>query len=638
MTEETPNPRLSLSQWLLVSLGTCLACYLGYWYLRVGGGTITLMWPAAGVSVAFFVRYGWRAAPAVAAGHLAVWTFIVPGKATWPILMVPLIYPLEAWVISRIGYGSRRTNSGSGPALWPVFWAHLGAPIIACVPCALLMTLTFTLTGRFPKGAVGLSLFLIVMAHLHGIVAVSSLTLHLLQKDFNYAELKRSWRGVLAGGFALAVMSFAFTGGFNGLLSQRSALFLPFPLLIMAGVRLSPAPASLFAALWCILSTAFTVSGFGPFEVASGASGPVMSPAELGLYNLVMASVAYMISVGSHHLRRQFDLNEIALTAADIGLWEWERDSGFSWVRGQRVSNYIREATMGYQGTGVLSRLAGMDPAEDLEADTWRTRISVGPSADGGNRPAILLESVGRVLQRGIDDRPTKAIGLLQDLSSLRRAEEAIVALGYQKAKLRDLQSKLSPHFLFNSLNVIRALVHIDPRKADQAITSLAQLLRGNLRAAEAPLIPLEDELSQVRSLLQLARFRFGSRLETRVRVPFDLLQTRVPPMMLLNLVENAITHGIGKLEDGGRISVVARRVGDHARISVRNSGYLPENVTHGIGTRDAMQRLELLFAGKAKFSLSQTGNRIVTADILLPLPHSSHESQNPKPAHLSNH
>ncbi|RYD19667.1 MAG: hypothetical protein EOP88_18090, partial [Verrucomicrobiaceae bacterium] len=571
MTEENPTPRLSLAQWLLVLSGTCIACYLGCWYLRIGGGTITLMWPAAGVSVAFFVKYGWRAAPAVAAGHLAVWTFIVPGKATWPILMVPLIYPLEAWVVSRIGHGSRRAASGSGSALWPVVWANLGAPIIACIPCALLMTLTFTLTGRFQKGSMGLSVFLIVMAHLHGIIAVASLTLHLLQKDFNYAELKRSWHGVLAGAAALAVMSFAFAGGFNGLLSQRSALFLPFPLLIMAGVWLSPAPASLFVALWCVLSTAFTCVGLGPFALGSGEVGAVMTPAELGLYNLVMASVAYMISVGSHHLRRQFDLNEIALTAADIGLWEWEKSSGFSWVRGQRVSNYIREATLGYAGIDVLAKLAGTDPATNLVADTWRTRISVGPSPDGGNRPAVLLESVGRILQRGIDDRPTKAIGLLQDLSSLRRAEEAIVALGYQKAKLRDLQSKLSPHFLFNSLNVIRALVHIDPKKADQAITSLAELLRGNLRASETSLIPLGDELVQIRSLLQLARFRFGQRLETRIRVPHELLLTRVPPMLLLNLVENAITHGIGKLEDGGRISVIAKQAGDHIRIAVRN-------------------------------------------------------------------
>lgn len=635
MTEDPPIPRLSPVQWLLVFFGTSVACYLGYWYLQVGGGTITLMWPAAGVSVAFFVKYGWRAAPGVIAGHLTVWMFVIPGRNTWPILMVPLIYPLEAWIVSRIGYGHRRTTAGSGSALWPVVWAHLGAPILACIPCALLMTLTFTLTGRFPKGAMGLTLFLIVMAHLHGIMAFGSLTLHLLRQDFNYAELKRSWRGVLAGAAALTIMSFAFAGGFNGLLSQRSALFLPFPLLIMAGVWLSPAPASLFVALWCVLSTALTCKGLGPFVLGVGEKEHIMNPAELGLYNLVMASVAYMISVGSDYLRRQLDLNEIALTAADIGLWEWEKGSGFSWVHGQHISNYIREATRGHYDAEVLSKLAGIDPGADLSSDTWRARIHAGPVHGDGKRRAVLLESVGRILQRGLDDRPTKAIGLLQDLSSLRKAEEALVALGHQKAKLRDLQAKLNPHFLFNSLNVARALIHIDPRSADAAITSLSELLRGNLRASETPLISLGEELAQIRALLHLARLRFGSRLETRVRVPNELGETLVPPMLLLNLVENAITHGIGNLEEGGVISLTARSHGGQVHITVTNTGALSEKALRGIGARDAVQRLELLFAGKARFTLSQSAEQTVTAEVTLPVPHLTHEPQNPVP-HLS--
>ncbi|RYD39029.1 MAG: hypothetical protein EOP85_16645, partial [Verrucomicrobiaceae bacterium] len=243
------------------------------------------------------------------------------------------------------------------------------------------------------------------------------------------------------------------------------------------------------------------------------------------------------------------------------------------------------------------------------------------------DKPPVLLESVGRILQRGLDHRPTKAIGLLQDLSSLKKAEEAMVALGYQKARLRDLQSKLSPHFLFNSLNVIRALVHIDPKSADQAIGSLAELLRGNLRAAQTNLIALSTELSQIRALLHLARLRFGNRLETRIRVPNDLGDTRVPPMLLLNLVENAITHGIGNLEDGGIISVIARENGDRVHISVSNTGTLSEKATHGIGTLDAIQRLDLLFAGKASFSLSQSGDMTVTADVHLPFTHLFHDA-----------
>lgn len=622
MPEQNPIPRLlPLPQWLLVFSGTCLACYLGYWYLQVGGRTITLMWPAAGVSVAFFVKYGTRAAPAVVAGHLAVWTFVIPGKNTWPILLVPLIYPLEAWAVSRIGYRHRRATPGSTSALWPVVWNYLAAPILCSVPCAVLMAFTFTLTGRFPEGAVGMTIFLIVMAHLHGMMAFGSLTLHLLENDFNHAELERNWHGILAGAGALLIMTLAFAGAFDGILSPHSALFLPFPLLVMAAVWLPPAPVSLFVALWCVLSTALTCIGLGPFSAETGIEHHLMSPAELGLYNTVMASVAYLISVGSHHLLRQLDLNQIALAAADIELWEWEAGRGFSWVRGPSPGNPMWDVVAGNAGHEALGKLTGMDHAGALAGDSWRARIPVGEArSDRGGGP-VLLESVGRILQRGLDDRPTKAIGLLQDLSSLQKAEEALIALGYQKAKLRDLQSKLNPHFLFNSLNVVRALVHIDPRSADQAITSLAELLRGNLRAAENNLIPLSEELAQIRALLHLARLRFGNRLESHIRVPNELGETGVPPMLLLNLVENAITHGIGSLEDGGLISVIARNDGDHLHISVSNTGILSEKATRGIGTRDARQRLEHLFAGRAKFSLSQSDSSTVTADVLLPFP-----------------
>lgn len=203
--------------------------------------------------------------------------------------------------------------------------------------------------------------------------------------------------------------------------------------------------------------------------------------------------------------------------------------------------------------------------------------------------------------------------------SAARTADAVLADLEYQKAKLRSLQAKLNPHFLFNLLNVIRALVHVDPMRADQAITSLAGLLRNNLRTTETTLIPLGEELEQIRTLLRLADLRFGHRLETRIRVPEEVLQVPVPPMLLLNLVENAITHGIGNLEAGGLISIIATATADEIRISVLNSGQLDESSVRGLGTRDALQRLEILFGSKASFSLTQRDPRTVAADVSLP-------------------
>ena len=610
-------------QWLQVMIGSGLACFLGLWYLEAGGRVISPMWPAAGVAMAFFIRYGWRAAPAVIISHMVVWTVIPPSGPSWPVLFVPFVYSFEAWLVGYVGYRNHRISGTHRTTLCPVAWSYFGAPILCSLPAALFATLAFTGSGRFSADDLWTTFFLIVMAHAHGIMALGNLSIHLLQGDFNPSDLTKSWNGTLAGIAALVVMVLSFIGTFDTFLSPGSAILLPFPLLVMAAIWLPPAPVSLLVALWCMLSTALVCLGQGPF-VAGSVAGHTVNPAELGLYNMVMSSVAYMLSVGTFHLSRQLDLNQIALDAAGIELWEWESGRGFSWVQGNPISPPLREATNGWKPEEILDKLVGSRPASSTIADSWRSRIKGNALHPGNTTSELTLESVGRVLQRDANGRPVKAIGLLQDLSALQRAEEALVALGYQRAKLRGLQAKLAPHFLFNSLNVIHALVHRDPDRADEAITSLANLLRNNLRTTDTLLIDLSEELNDIRALLHLASLRFGDRITTRIRVPAELLSTPVPPMMLLNLVENAITHGIGNLEQGGTISVTAQSTAEQVRISIRNSGTLPENATRGVGTRDALQRLEILFAGKARFSLSQMDAETVSADIDLPLPHAS--------------
>jgi|GEM_PF-5480934 len=621
---DSGNPPFDKCQRFVVVLATASACYLGLWFLKVGGRSISPMWPAAGITMAFFFHFGWKVWPWVLLGYLSVWTYIVPSRQTWPILLIPLTYPFEAWLASLATYRNQRMVAINRSAMWPVARSYLGAPIFCSLPTALVTTCSFTLSGSFPVGSMGTTFFLIVVAHAHGIVTFGTLGIHFLQKDFNLADFKKSWNGVLAGIAALVVMGLAFLGFFDHFISPSSAIFLPFPLLVMAAVWLPPAPISLLMALWCVISTALVCYGQGPFVVGAS-EGQSVNPAEIALYNMVMASVAYLVSVGSSHLLRQLNLNQIALTAAGIELWEWDAKSGFSWVQGNPSSDYLRETPEGWRNEELLGKLAGAAHGDTLISDSWRSRIQGGNPFQEEESPALIFESAGRILQRGLDGRPTKAIGLLQDISALQRAEEALVALGYQKAKLRSLQAKLTPHFLFNSLNVIHALVHIDPKSADEAITSLASLLRGNLRTTENTLIALGEELERIRELLHLAKLRFGDRILTRIRVPAELLDTLVPPMLLLNLVENAITHGIGNLEDGGMITISAKATDEQIRISVHNTGTLPEHAVRGVGTQDALQRLEMLFGGRARFSLSQMDEKTVAAEVDLPLPHSLH-------------
>lgn len=613
---EAPRHPLTFVQWIRIVGGIALATWLGLWFYQAGGRPISPMWPAAGVGLAYFVHFGRRAAVPVIVGYTVIWTVLYPGTY-WPVVLMPVTYAFECWLGAWVGYQNRRVSAARRSAMWPTAWSYLGAPFLCTMPTAVVTTLCFTIQGKFTPEMAGGAFLLIVVAHAHGIMAFGALTLHVLQMDFNLADLTRSWKGLLSGVMALLVMVLAFTGTFDRVVSPNSAIFLPFPFLIMAAIWLQPAPAAGLLAIWCAGTTALVCLGHGPLVANSGGS---VKPVELALYNMVMASVTYLVSVGSSQLLRQLNLNQLALSGAGIELWEWDTAGGFSWIQEREGEARLRDTTRRWHCDEMLPRLAGTSAFAPGIPDTWQVRLRGGDPL-AVDSPAFSLMSVGRVLQRGLGDRPKKAIGLLQDISAMEKAEEALVALGYQKAKLRSLQAKLTPHFLFNSLNVIHALVHIDAQKADEAIASLARLLRWNLRANEASMISLRDELDHIREMLHLAKLRFGGRLQTRIRVPAELLDLPVPPMLLLNLVENAITHGIGACEEGGVVSIVVKVVEERIVVSIVNPGKLPESAVRGIGTQDALQRLEMLYGGRAGFSVSQEGDCKVVACVTLPLP-----------------
>jgi hypothetical protein len=604
--------------WLQVAGGSALACCLAFWFMEISGRRITPLWPAAGVATACFQVFGKRALAPAVIGHMSIWLFINP-TAAWPVLLIPLLYPADAWLVAGLGgLAAKKSRFGGRDAMQMVMWRLVVAPILGSFPLALLMALLFTWSGRFPPNAQWMTFFLLIMAHLHGIVAFGPLTLHLLRRDFNLPEIRSNLVGIVAGVAGLVMMAQAFRGAFAPWISQGAAIYLPFPLLVMAAARLSPAPVSLLIAVWCVTSTVLNCLGAGPFVVAPAIAGWSMDAAELGTYNMLMGSMAYLVSIGATGLQRQLNLSEVAMNAAGIAVWEWDRTNGLSWIESERTDHFREILTSRPTEVDLLARLAGLETNHEAVPETWRHRLHMLP-AEPGKLSGGDVECVGRVLSRSKDGRPMQAIGLLQNPSDMLKTTDALAALGHQKARLRSLQANLNPHFLFNSLNVIRALVHVDPSRADQAVTSLASLLRANLRTTEVQLIPLGEEVEQIRALLRLARLRFGERLSTRVRIPNDLMGTPVPPMLLLNLVENAITHGIGNVTTGGIIALQAREEDAYIHISIRNSGTLSADVVRGIGTRDAHQRLELLYTGKARFRLVQLDAVTVSADVILP-------------------
>ena len=183
-----------------------------------------------------------------------------------------------------------------------------------------------------------------------------------------------------------------------------------------------------------------------------------------------------------------------------------------------------------------------------------------------------------------------------------------------KESELKNLRSQLNPHFLFNSLNSIRALVDIDPVKAKKSITTLSNLLRQSLVLGKENLVSMENELSIAKSYLDLERVRFEERLKVEWEIDSELADFQVPPFSLQMMVENAIKHGISNLKNGGLVRIRAFIEDKHVCIQVLNTGNLQKVMDLGVGIENIQKRLELQYGENASFTLREVPDNFVEA------------------------
>jgi two-component system sensor histidine kinase AlgZ len=212
--------------------------------------------------------------------------------------------------------------------------------------------------------------------------------------------------------------------------------------------------------------------------------------------------------------------------------------------------------------------------------------------------------------------------GLLHARELHVERERALVSESLaREAQLRALRYQLSPHFLFNVLNAISALVaEGEGAMATRMIARLGEFLRVTLDDRE-PEVTLERELILLDTYLSIERVRFGERLRVCIEADQDVLGTRVPALLLQPIVENAVRHGVGRRATAGRITVSAVRHRDRLRVTVSDDGpgWGAARPQVGIGLRNVQERLAYLYAGDYAFDLS-TG-REGGAEIRLELP-----------------
>lgn len=193
-----------------------------------------------------------------------------------------------------------------------------------------------------------------------------------------------------------------------------------------------------------------------------------------------------------------------------------------------------------------------------------------------------------------------------------------------KEIELNNLKSQLNPHFIFNALNSIRALVDENPGKAKMAINQLSNILRNTLVTEKKGLTRFGDELKVVHDYLGLESIRFEERLKTDFDIDPISRNFLVPPLMVQTLVENGVKHGISKLTEGGIIQLKTKVENGKLTIRIRNSGQYHATNGHkrtrsGLGLINTSQRLKLLYGEDAYFAISNERDNFVLTEIIIP-------------------
>ena len=196
----------------------------------------------------------------------------------------------------------------------------------------------------------------------------------------------------------------------------------------------------------------------------------------------------------------------------------------------------------------------------------------------------------------------------------LRASEAAAVA-----AELRALRAQINPHFLFNALNTVAALVRTRPAQAERVVEDLADLFRYSLAASERPDVTLAEEIASAELFLGIERARYGDDLAVSVDVPQRLRRARVPSLVLQPLVENAVKHGVRRAGGRGAVSVTARREGADLVVRVSDTGPgfgtddLADVLGRGTGLTNVADRLGAALGHRASLALgSGDGGTVV--------------------------
>jgi two-component system, LytTR family, sensor kinase len=341
----------------------------------------------------------------------------------------------------------------------------------------------------------------------------------------------------------------------------------------------------------------------------------------------VLTSVNWLIDPRGRGLQPVLPLSPVALAFIEAYLWAVLTPLIFSLVSRYGVERSTRLAGVAlFMLLGLVVAIVVDEIVDFFRYDVLFVRV----------RPRPEVDTIARVQRLWFMNEflvyvAVLAAGFARDyfLRYRARREEAVrlqAHTAYLSAQLADarlaaLRAQLNPHFLFNTLHAVSALVERDPKGVRRMIARLSELLRMTLEGADTAEVPLAQELVFLRRYLEIMQIRFQGRLEIDVRVPPDLESALVPNLILQPLVENAIKHGISRLEAAGRIDIEARREGGSLMLCVHDTGPGPGGgaLAEGVGLRNTRARLEQLYGTEHRMTAGAGASGGFEVEIRLP-------------------
>jgi sensor histidine kinase YesM len=276
------------------------------------------------------------------------------------------------------------------------------------------------------------------------------------------------------------------------------------------------------------------------------------------------------------------------------------------WCVGARFGPWLQWVFRAAAAIGVAvggAMLAGLI----LVAIGWNTAAEYWPQFTANLKLVILLTvaataviAMYEIFRERLEDATLKL--RTQELERERALKLAT------EAQLASLESRIHPHFLFNTLNSISSLIPEDPARAERLVEQMAALLRFSLDANQSGLVPLASEMKIVNDYLSIEQARFGGRLRYAIDVPQNIGEAIVPPLAVQTLVENSVKYAVAPNREGGEIRVTAARDNGLVRVEVVDSGpaFRLESAPAGHGLDNLKGRLATLFDQSAALSLER--------------------------------